>query len=365
MSLSPLLPGEPAPWFIAPSSRGNQFHFSSLGGRYVALLFFGSASVSSGPVQAALARVRAHRAMFTSPKACFFGLSANASDRDAIMTAPEEPGINFFWDPEGHVSQRYGALPTPGAQQEAERQYHPFWLVMDPLLRVMARFALHETDQALDFVARLPPIDLHAGMEIPAPVLVLPRVFEPKFCAELIAHYKNSTPVDSGFMRDVGGKTVGILDPNFKRRYDVEVDGALREGAKRRIERRLLPQIQKAFQFQATRIERFMVACYDGERGGFFARHRDNTTKATAHRRFAVTINLNAEDFTGGELCFPEFGSRTYRAPTGGAVVFSCSLLHEALPVKSGTRYAFLPFLYDEKGQEIWEEGQQYLANSA
>lgn len=53
MSLPSLLPGEAAPWFIAPSSRGDQFHFSSLGGRYVALLFFGRASVE--PVQMALA----------------------------------------------------------------------------------------------------------------------------------------------------------------------------------------------------------------------------------------------------------------------------------------------------------------------
>lgn len=363
MSSSSFQPGELAPWFVAPSSRGEQFHFSSLGGRYVALLFFGSASL--GPVQAALARVRERRSLFISPKACFFGVSVDPSDREAIMAAPEEPGINYFWDPEGRISHRYGALPSTGAGPGEERHYRPFWLVMDPLLRVMASFGLQETDQALDFVAGLPPVDLHAGMEIPAPVLVLPRVFEPDFCAELIGYYRNATPVDSGFMRDIGGKTVGILDPKFKRRYDVEVDGVLREGAKHRIERRLLPQIQKAFQFQATRIERFMVACYDGERGGFFGRHRDNTTKATAHRRFAVTINLNAEDFTGGELCFPEFGSRTYRAPTGGAVVFSCSLLHEALPVKSGTRYAFLPFLYDEKGQAIWEEGQQYLAKGA
>lgn len=359
MSHPSLLPGEPAPWFVAPSSRGEQFHFSSLGGRYVALLFLGS--LSPEPVQAALARVRQRRALFTSPKACFFAVSMDPADQASLSATAEEPGIHYFWDPQGAISQRYGALVPGDAAAGGGRHYRPFWLVMDPFLRVMARFALHETDQVLDFVARLPPVDLHAGMEIPAPVLVLPRVFEPEFCAELIAHYQNSTPVDSGFMRDVGGKTVGILDPKFKRRYDVEVDGVLREGAKQRIERRLVPQIQKAFQFQATRIERFLVACYDGDRGGFFGRHRDNTTKATAHRRFAVTINLNADGFTGGELCFPEFGSRTYRAPTGGAVVFSCALLHEALPVTSGTRYAFLPFLYDEKGQALWEEGQQHL----
>ena len=73
----------------------------------------------------------------------------------------------------------------------------------------------------------------------------------------------------------------------------------------------------------------------------------------TAHRRFACTINLNAEDYEGGDLRFPEFGPQTYRAPTGGAVVFSCSLLHEATDVTRGRRYAYLPFLYDDAAAAI------------
>ena len=36
-------------------------------------------------------------------------------------------------------------------------------------------------------------------------------------------------------------------------------------------------------------------------------------------RRFAVTINLNSEEYEGGDLMFPEFGRAVYRAPTGGA----------------------------------------------
>jgi predicted 2-oxoglutarate/Fe(II)-dependent dioxygenase YbiX len=99
-----------------------------------------------------------------------------------------------------------------------------------------------------------------------------------------------------------------------------------------------------------------MVACYDASDGGYFRAHRDNTTTATAHRRFAVSINLNAEEFEGGDLRFPEFGPTTYRPPTGGAVVFSCSLLHEATRVTRGTRYATLPFLFDEAGEAIRQE---------
>ena len=112
-------------------------------------------------------------------------------------------------------------------------------------------------------------------------------------------------------------------------------------------------EVEKAFRFRVTRIERYIVARYDAEDGGYFRPHRDNRTSGTAHRQFACSINLNAEDFEGGDLRFPEYGTRTYRPPTGGAVVFSCSLLHEATPVTRGARYAFLPFFYDEAGEAI------------
>jgi len=113
-----------------------------------------------------------------------------------------------------------------------------------------------------------------------------------------------------------------------------------------------------------TRMERYIVACYDASVGGYFQPHRDNTTKGTAHRRFAVTINLNTEDYAGGALMFPEYGRTVYRPPTGGAVVFSCTLLHQALPVTKGRRYAFLPFLYDDAAAKIREANNAFLADN-
>ncbi|HEX3065321.1 MAG TPA: 2OG-Fe(II) oxygenase, partial [Dongiaceae bacterium] len=65
------------------------------------------------------------------------------------------------------------------------------------------------------------------------------------------------------------------------------------------------------------------------------------------------------------DLVFPEFGVLTYRPPTGDAVVFSCSLLHEALPVTRGRRYAFLPFLYDEAAARVRRANQQYVGTGA
>ncbi len=137
-------------------------------------------------------------------------------------------------------------------------------------------------------------------------------------------------------MRDEGGRTVLVSSTSHKQRRDHEIaDTALLQRLRQRIEWRLVPEIHKAMQVKATRIERYIVARYD-HTGGYFRPHRDNNQLGTSHRQFAVTINLNAEDYEGGDLAFPEFGALTYRPASGDGVVFSCSLLHEALPVHQG-----------------------------
>src|SRR5215208_4582634 len=124
--------------------------------------------------------------------------------------------------------------------------------------------------------------------------------------------------------------------------------------------RRINLEIEKVHFFKPTRMERYIVSCYAAEDGGHFRPHRDNTTSGTAHRRFAVSINLN-HDFEGGEVRFPEYGPRSYKAPPGGAVVFSCPLLHAVSKVMRGRRYAFLPFLYDEEAARIREQNNAFL----
>ena len=167
-------------------------------------------------------------------------------------------------------------------------------------------------------------------------------------------------------MREKDGYTVGVIDHTFKRRKDFFFSDQpeyanLRDQVHARFIRRLIPEIEKAFQFRVTRMERYLVSCYDGTEAGFFSPHRDNNTKGTAHRRFACTLNLNAEEYEGGDLRFPEFGSRTWRAPTGGAVIFSCALLHEATPVTRGARYAFLPFFYDETTAQTRLDNEKFI----
>jgi predicted 2-oxoglutarate/Fe(II)-dependent dioxygenase YbiX len=267
-------------------------------------------------------------------------------DAESCAQAVTAPPFRWFLDPDGELARLYKAFGPEGA-------YQPQWIAIDPSLRVLGSAPIEQGRNVLKTIASLGLAEDHAGVPLHAPVLIVPRVLEPHLCRRLIDLYNETGGAPSGVMRQVDGKTVPVLD-GFKRRRDANiVDEDLRSILRTRLLHRLLPEIRKAFQFEATRIERYIVACYDAADGGYFKPHRDNTTTATAHRRFAVSINLNAEEFEGGDLRFPEFGRKTYRPPTGGAVVFSCSLLHEATPVTKGTRYATLPFLFDEAGEEV------------
>lgn len=345
--------GEPAPLFVAPTSSRPDYDFGTVAGRFIVLVFIPSSSSEAG--QALGAALAADRALFDDDRCAFFGVSGDAEDQAQSRLKDDAPGVRWFYDPDGVIAGLYG-VAEPG------RDASPMWFLLDPMLRVLALGPLDVPRAMIDEVRRLPPLDAHAGGEVTAPVLIVPRVFEPGLCSALIDHYRQQGGEASGFMVQRDGRTVLAFDPSQKRRADCIIqDEQLRTDCRVRIQRRLVPEIAKAFQFQATRMERYLVACYSGEDRGRFAAHRDNTTKGTAHRRFAVTLNLNAGDYDGGELRFPEFGPRLYKPPTGGAVVFSCSLLHEALPVTRGLRYAFLPFLYDEAAAELRERNNPHL----
>lgn len=349
----PFGPGDLAPWFEAATPANRHFHFSTSVGRYMLLGFL---PPPGGAREAALGALQAHRGLFDDAK-----LSAFLVVRDAptIASARDQiPGLRWFQDADGAVSRLYGALD----ERAAER---PYWLVLDPSHRVLDRFTAPNVAGLFAMLKTLPEVADYAGAELVAPVLIVPRVFDPDLCKRLIAVYDANGGAQSGVMRDVDGRTVGVLD-DFKRRRDVPIETPeLRHEILGRLQRCLLPEIAKVYQFQVTRLERYMVACYDAADGGYFRPHRDNETLGTAHRKFACSINLNAEAFEGGDLRFPEFGPRTYHPPTGGAVIFACGLQHEARPVTRGRRYAFLPFFYDEPGQALREANAAFLADPA
>jgi predicted 2-oxoglutarate/Fe(II)-dependent dioxygenase YbiX/peroxiredoxin len=360
-----IAPGDPAPWFHVRSTTNPRYAFDTAAGRYVVLCFFASAGSDLG--RSALAAVAANRALFDDNRMCFFGVSIDPGDEAETRVRESIPGVRYFLDFDGAVSGRYGAIPKDTKLPQPRVQARQFWIVLDPTLRVMrvVPFTPDGGEQAELFawLKALPPPERFAGFEVPAPILVLPNVFEPEFCRHLIGLYEQHGGEESGFMREVDGKTIHVQDPNHKRRKDYVVeDPQLIRQLQGRIIRRINPEILKVYNFKATRMERYIVSCYSADDGGHFRAHRDNTTKGTAHRRFAVSINLNSE-FEGGEVSFPEYGPRSYKAPAGGAVIFPCALLHAVSKVVSGRRFAFLPFLYDDEAAKIREANNKFLGD--
>lgn len=349
-ALPPLTIGELAPDFRTVTRTNPNYHFSTVAGRYVLLAFMPDDPARR---QAALAAFEAIRSRFDDTFLAAFFLVGRPDGPD--IPADQIPGQRWFFDPAGEVAPRYQVAAGDGA-----------WFLMDPAARLLAHAPLDQPGPLFDRIAAgLPPLASYAGSPLAAPVLIVPRVFEPELCRRLIEIYEARGGRPSGVMRDIDGRTVGVFD-NMKRRQDVSLEGdvELRREIAQRIERSVVPMIRRTYQFQATRIERYIVACYDAADGGYFRAHRDNETLGTAHRRFACSINLNAEAFEGGDLRFPEFGPRTYRPPTGGAVVFACNLQHEATPVVAGRRYAFLPFFYGEAEQRIREQNRAFLESA-
>src|SRR5262249_51803036 len=155
-----------------------------------------------------------NRNLFDDAAACFFGVTVDPEDVAARGLAQQLPGIRFFLDYERKVSALYGAA-------EADGTYRPHWLVLDPSLRVLRRFAIERGEDA---IALLRSHLAAAGAPATAPVLVVPNVFEPELCRRLIDLYEADGGEESGFMRDVEGKTVLITDDRHKRRRDFIIE---------------------------------------------------------------------------------------------------------------------------------------------
>lgn len=359
--------GKQVPYFQASTNVNPKFNFDTIAGLCTVLMFYGSIEIQKN--REALQSIFTDlRQIFDDKQAIFFGVCVDPKDPERGVV-DSIPGIRFFWDYDLRVSKLYGATtPEQKPIREGPLGFRSFTLVLDSRLRVWDYIPIDSaechTQNLRESIQSLLEEEASGKETTNAPVLIVPNVFPRQFCRQLISLYETNCGSVSGTMTVKDGKTVGKIDRSFKRRldYDIADPGIVQEFRSCLIDY-LFPQIRKALNFQPIHIERYIVACYDGNDSGFFSPHRDNTTPGTAHRRFACTINLNAEDYTGGDLRFPEYSTKTYRAPTGGAVIFSGSILHEVLPVTSGQRYATLPFIHDDAAEIIRRQNVENISD--
>ena len=341
--------GLPAPFFRAKSPGDPNYVFDTVAGRNVVLVF----NINPKKHADILLEIKGMDVLNDEHSCLFFVLNSENSDSFPLRI----PGIRCFYDDNLQIHDLY--------LDKGQKNLISF--ILSPRLQVVDIIIGDEEHHVSKIKSKLDELhNAHIDSSVlsHAPVLIIPNIFEKDFCEFLIGGYEKNGGTVSGFMRDVDGKTMEVRDERHKIRKDWNMEDNnpnILTDIRERFKKRVIPEIKKAYQYDVTRIERYIISCYEAEEGGHFRPHRDNTTKATLHRKFAVSLNLNSEDYEGGELRFPEFGMKTFKPPTGGCCVFSCSLLHEATKVTQGKRYAFLPFLYDDEAARIRSENLKFL----
>lgn len=185
-----------------------------------------------------------------------------------------------------------------------------------------------------------------------APVLIVPNVLSPEECSQLIAICEDDSPFSVRPPRAnefSGDYKIPVYEHNRQDRFDHIIKNPQTLAfLDERIFGRVTPMVKKSFGFDVTHREDLHIARYQGERSGNQMGHRDNTSAATAYRRFALSLNLN-DDYAGGEVMFKEFSQQGYKSPAGSALVFSSALLHEVLETTEGVRYTLISHFFNQQ----------------
>jgi peroxiredoxin len=335
--------------FDLASTLGDRLAAEDCVGRSLAIIFYQQDGNSDDAVL--LSELNALNDQFDAQGIRLIAVGIESIESHRSFAASLQLRFPLLADGKSHIRKMF---PVPDEKRTT--------LFLDPSLKVVRAYqdyAVHGHarqlfDDAIAYLNREPARDILQH----APVLLVPNVLPKELCQRLIRLWETQNE-DSGFMKQIDGKTVGVIDYGHKIRRDHYFKSGPDEDAiKPYIIDRVIPEIQKAFNYSVTRREDFRIASYDAARGGYFRPHRDNTTAGTAHRRFAMSLLLN-DDYEGGYLRFPEFGAHRYRPAVGGAVVFSCSLLHEATDVTAGRRFVLLSFFYGEAEAKMREQYNQ------
>jgi predicted 2-oxoglutarate/Fe(II)-dependent dioxygenase YbiX len=327
----PLFPGERLGKLVLPEPDGRLLDFThqTVAGSTLVLRL-----VEGAPSPAVVGEIARLGEPLGTVEASAYLVAPLPPERAQTIVLP--PGVRLVLDPERRFARAVG-LGQSGA------------VIIAPDGRIAAVLAEEETGRIPELCQtifeRSEPRVIRRG----APALIIPGVLEIPLCRRLLDYWHQGQKLDNLVATGRAGQDTGA-EP-VKRRTDVVLqDRELLEIVRTRMQKRVLPEIRKAFAFEVARFEALRLGCYDAASGGWFRRHRDNSTPYTQHRRFAMTLNLNTGAYEGGELRFPEYGRELYRPEAGGAVIFSCSLLHEALPVTRGKRFAMFTFLSDAAG---------------
>ncbi len=363
-SLPQLSPGDRAPNFLLPAADGFLWVFYERVRGFRNLLVL--AAGADEAARALLAALAERHGRLVDIGVDVFAVVGGDVETAKRLTSELSLPFMVYADPKGEILGGY-------AEALGRRLDGPVCLMLDENQRLLQTLGpeLVSTSTGPDLAAaaeafyRADPPQPGQLMHHAAPALIVPNVLDQDTCKALIARWHDEGHEEGKTQsRDASGRDVVQTEHSVKKRRDHRIrDQALSRDLANLIGRRIAPELNKAYLLPSFRFDAFVITCYDADRGDCFRPHRDNTTRETQDRMFALTLNLNTGEFEGGGLRFPEYGPTLYSPPAGGAILFSCSLIHEATPPTKGRRFTLLSFLRDPnpKGQAnplgVWGRG--------
>lgn len=322
---TPISQGERATDFVLPTPDGTPTRFYAHAGGRLTVIFF-----TQTITEAVSSSIAVLENLDAKPDIFIVQTTSNVTDTN--------PHVFIDQGQQVHQAYRINSTDAPTA------------LVLNPNLRVLSTHILQNQNTCDEIIHTLaqqtPPTPQDITTQ--APVLLIPNVLTSDMCQALINVWQTQGNEETGVEKSVAQHRQNRIDhTNKKRRDHIVTDEKLMRLISTTVGRRVMPELKKAFHFEATRFEGFKIVCYDAKDQGFFHAHRDNLSPSTAHRRFALTLNLNT-GYEGGHLTFPEYGHHRYKPDAGGALIFSSTHLHEVTPVTQGQRFTLLSFLFGE-----------------
>ena len=170
-------------------------------------------------------------------------------------------------------------------------------------------------------------------------IKVFPDAIDHKFCSDLIKNkkYKYEHTV--------------ILDAFLTRKKDTTIRNCLSTPLLKEDDEIVFQAVGKIIHkyIEESKIELSGEITDSGyeilkyEKGGFYVQHTDDNKDIP--RRIAISFLIN-DEYEGGEFQF--FGDYKIQGKTGSAIIFPANFCypHEVLPVKSGTRYSIITWVF-------------------
>ncbi|MEO1582388.1 MAG: hypothetical protein AAFR91_11110 [Pseudomonadota bacterium] len=342
----PLWHGAPIPAFDVKDEIGRPLRFTDdyLCGSTMALLLLNTANEER--IQHLLSVFAQKTKALAAAEITVVAFSADAS---AARNLERKQAAGFVWPiPADATGQQFAALGLHKGSGTTDRI---IWIT--PRRTVHAWFdEASAPDAVLEQIMSELPSNTLGEMPLHPPVLIVPDVLSREECAKLIESVESGTPLAvrpprSGELQ--GDYQIPVYDHNRQDRVDhIIKDESTQQFLDERIFSRVVPMVKKAFAFDVTRREDLHVARYAGNRQGNTVGHRDNITAATAHRKFALSLNLN-DDYEGGDVVFKEYSATGYKGSAGAALIFSSSLLHEVRETTQGIRYTLISHFFNEQ----------------